>query len=392
MRLTIGGDKLDYTNETASPAANLLDTKILINSTISDAERNASFMTIDVKDFFLISPLPPGEREYMRIHSRYLKIYIRDLYNLHNKIHADGYVYCEIQLGMYGLKQAAILAYNLIKERLEPAGYYPIKESNGLWKHKTKKTMFALCVDDFGVKYFNKEDAQHLIDTLDAHYDLTVDWTGHNYCGLTLDWNYSEGYVDVSIPGYIVDALKKFQHIKSTRIQHTPHKWNQPVYGQKVQYADSDKSEKLDAKGKKLIQSIVGKFLYYGRALKTPTLVALNEIGSQQSEPTKNTVKVANWLMDFLAWHPDGKIRYYAGNMQLAVDSDAAYLVVPGAKSRYAGHFYLESKPTRGNYNKARHNAAIHTECKLLKNIVCSAAEAECGSLFQNAQRAIGIR
>ena len=26
VRLTIGGDRLDYTNETASPAANLLDT------------------------------------------------------------------------------------------------------------------------------------------------------------------------------------------------------------------------------------------------------------------------------------------------------------------------------------------------------------------------------
>ena len=71
VRLTIGGDKLDYNNETASPTANLLDTKILINSTISDAERNARFMTIDIKDCFLMSPLPPGEREYMRIHSRY---------------------------------------------------------------------------------------------------------------------------------------------------------------------------------------------------------------------------------------------------------------------------------------------------------------------------------
>ena len=56
---------------------------------------------------------------------------------------------------MYGLKQAAILAYNLIKKQLEPAGYIPIKETNGLWKHCTRKTIFALCVNDFGVKYFD---------------------------------------------------------------------------------------------------------------------------------------------------------------------------------------------------------------------------------------------
>ena len=78
--------------------------------------------------------------------------------------------------------------------------------------------------------------------------------------------------------------------------------------------------------------------------------------------------------------------------MQLAVDSDADYLVVPGAKSRYAGHFYLESKPNAKNYNGSPSNAAVHMECKTLKNIVCSAAEAECGGLFQNAQVAINIR
>ena len=77
--------------------------------------------------------------------------------------------------------------------------------------------------------------------------------------------------------------------------------------------------------------------------------------------------------------------------MQLAVDSNAAYLVVPGSKSRYAGHYYLEALPHCLNYNKTPHNAAVHTECWILKNIVCSAAEAECGGLFHNAQTAIGI-
>ena len=37
VRLTIGGDKLQYNDETASPTADLLETKILVNNTISDA-------------------------------------------------------------------------------------------------------------------------------------------------------------------------------------------------------------------------------------------------------------------------------------------------------------------------------------------------------------------
>ena len=130
--------------------------------------------------------------------------------------------------------------------------------------------------------------------------------------------------------------------------------------------------------------------MYYGRAIETPILVVLNEIGTQQAAPTTKTLNKSNWLMDFLSWHPIG--RYFAGTMQLAVDSDAAYLVVPGAKSRYIGYFYLEADPHRLDYSKAPHNAAVHTEYRILKNIVCSAAEAECGRLFRNAQAALGIR
>ena len=77
--------------------------------------------------------------------------------------------------------------------------------------------------------------------------------------------------------------------------------------------------------------------------------------------------------------------------MHLAADSDAAYLVAAGAKSRYAGRFYLKSHPNRKNYNGAPHNAAIHTECRLLQNIVCSAAEAKCGGIFHNSQMDLSI-
>ena len=93
-------------------------------------------------------------------------------------------------------------------------------------------------------------------------------------------------------------------------MQHTPHRWNKPIFGSKQQSAISDTSPTLDKKGKRLIQSIVGKFLYYGRAIETPSLVALNDIGTQQSAPTQNAMDQATWLMDFLSWHPNGKVRF----------------------------------------------------------------------------------
>ena len=50
-------------------------------------------------------------------------------------------------------------------------------------------------------------------------------------------------------------------------------------------------------------------------------------------------------LLDDCATYPNSKIRYYASDMILHVDSDATYLIIEGAKSRIAGHYYLSSNP-----------------------------------------------
>ena len=149
-------------------------------------------MSIDIKDFFLMHTLPEGNKEYMRIHGKYFDNEYKTLHNLHNKVNEDGYVCCEIQLGMYGLKQAATISYTEIWQCLSLVGYYSIKESNGLWRHKERRTIFALTVDDFGIKYFSKEDAVHLIETLQKHHKVSIDWDGTNYCGLKFEWNYKD--------------------------------------------------------------------------------------------------------------------------------------------------------------------------------------------------------
>ena len=52
VRLTPQGDVLDYTGNASSSASSLLEAKLLLNSTISDAHKGAKFMTVDIKVFF----------------------------------------------------------------------------------------------------------------------------------------------------------------------------------------------------------------------------------------------------------------------------------------------------------------------------------------------------
>ena len=50
-----------------------------------------------------------------------------------------------------------------------------------------------MVVDDFGVKYIGKENAEHLIKAIKkAGYEVSIDWEGSLYCGITLNWNYKE--------------------------------------------------------------------------------------------------------------------------------------------------------------------------------------------------------
>ena len=164
VRLTVGGDRLPYSDDTASPAATLLETKLLLNSTISQSAQGARFMTLDIKDFFLQTVM--NRPEFMKIHSKYFLADIREKYKITSKIHKDGYVYCRIKRGMYGLKQAVRLAYDNLKKHLGKHGYLPDKIATNIWTHKIRKIKFCLCVDDFGVQYFTKDDANHLIKSL----------------------------------------------------------------------------------------------------------------------------------------------------------------------------------------------------------------------------------
>ena len=82
--------------------------------------------------------------------------------------------------------------------------------------------MFILAVDDFDIKYYNIEDADHLFNALQDTYSVSTYSIGRNYCGLRIDWYYSQGCVEISMSGYILEVLKNFviQHPKK---HNTPH-------------------------------------------------------------------------------------------------------------------------------------------------------------------------
>jgi len=132
--------------------------------------------------------------------------------------------------------------------------------------------------------------------------------------------------------------------------------------------------------------------LYYSRVIDNTMLTAINRISAAQSAPTQATKQATSKLLDYAATYPDTILRFYASDMILYAESDAAYLVQPGAKSRLAGYFYLSNKQPQNSIPNPKHNGPLLIECKTIRNVVSSAAEAETNGLFHNAREAIPIR
>ena len=82
-----------------------------------------------------------------------------------------------------------------------------------------------------------------------------------------------------------------------------------------------------------------GCILWYMRALDVITCKALNTIGRKQSKETEQTKRWTNWLLDYLATHPDGKTRFWQSDMRLLIYSDALFLVEWDGKINYGGLF-----------------------------------------------------
>jgi hypothetical protein len=396
VRHTLGGDRIDYPGNTSTKTADLTTAKVLINSTIST--KGGRFMTADIKDFYLGTPL---ERyEYVRIALKQIPQIIIDYYKL-EEIAVNGYVYAECRRGMYGLPQAGILANKQLQKKLEPHGYRPVPFTPGLWTHDTRNIFFALVVDDFGVKHIeDTDDAKHLITALTTEgYSVSVDWDGKRYCGLTIDWDYTARTATLSMPGYVERALQRFQHPVPSKPEHAPHDWKPPQYGAKIQYAESpDETPYLDVADKKRVQEVLGTLLYYARAIDITMLKAIGTIATQQANPTEATMKALVKLLNYAATHPDAELRYVASDMCLWNDSDASYLSEAKARSTCAGYHFLSDqpkdpdKPPDPNDPEPMHNAPVHVTCNIMREVVSSASEAELGGLFYTAKDAVPIR
>ena len=149
-----------------------------------------------------------------------------DEYNLETIVNEDGYCYAEIRKALYGLCESGYIPNVELKRILRSEGYVPSKFTPGLFTHKTREIVFSLVLDDFGVKYKKREDAEHLLKTIQGRYPVKAECDSTFHLGMTLEFDNDKRTYKMSMPGYVKQVLIKFHHEFSTTT-HSPPPSNQ---------------------------------------------------------------------------------------------------------------------------------------------------------------------
>ena len=129
-RITLSGGHIKYPGDLGTPTGSLELVKMIINSVLS--RYNARFVCFDAANFYLQTPM--ANPEYVRIKLSAIPQEIIDEYDLTTYIH-NGWIYYELVRGCYGLPQSGRLTNDILRTRLEKAGYYEAATTPGLWRH-----------------------------------------------------------------------------------------------------------------------------------------------------------------------------------------------------------------------------------------------------------------
>ncbi|KAL7475804.1 hypothetical protein ACHAW6_001706 [Cyclotella cf. meneghiniana] len=98
-------------------------------------------MTLDILIFYLMTPLKSPK--YLCMKLRDIPAEIIQEYKLKSLVEPDGSLYILVQLGMYGLPQAGLLANELLKKCLNAHRYFQSKLVPSLWCHERHPIQFS---------------------------------------------------------------------------------------------------------------------------------------------------------------------------------------------------------------------------------------------------------
>ncbi len=155
-----------------------------------------------------------------------------------------------------------------------------------------------------------------------------VDKDAAKNIGLTIEWDYENGNVHMSMPRYLAKAMIRFKHETPNKIQDSPHRHIKIQYGAKQQYVNNEDmmlSPPLNKEETNYVQAVAGTLLYCARAVDSTILPVLSFLATKQAKPAQKTIKKVKQLLDYCTTQEIIIITYSSSKMILCNHRNAGY-------------------------------------------------------------------
>ncbi len=170
---------------------------------------------------------------------------------------------------IYGLKESGKLFNDRLLSLLDCFGFIQTSTSC-LFRHTTRPSAFVLVVDDFGIKYQNRDDFDFLVQFLSTLYHVKAHLIAHSFLGSTLKHDRLLRTLSLSYPGYVDFLLARLRPdgIKGCV---TPSIYTPPHFGSATpQTPTVDPEPSASAAQRKELQVAVGYVLRSVRGFTHP--------------------------------------------------------------------------------------------------------------------------
>jgi hypothetical protein len=140
----------------------------------------AKYMCPKIKNFCWTAALEYFK--YMKIPLTLFPEWIVEQYNLTR--HAlNGFVHLEMRRAVWWIATSRIYSKQMPKTKACAVWVQKSTNTPGLWHHDTRSVLFTLVLDNFGVKYVNADNVQHLIVSIKRMTPLPSIGQGTNIAG-----------------------------------------------------------------------------------------------------------------------------------------------------------------------------------------------------------------
>lgn len=360
-RLVAGGHRQDarlYKDKTCSPT--VATPSVFMLATIAQAESRA-IATVDIPGAYLNAQMPGNVRVRMRLDASISNVVIQLDPSYAQFVCDDGSIIVELDKALYGLKESALLWYELLCERLRSIGFKQNRYDRCVFNRYEKDgTQCSLCVhvDDFMITAKDEDHLEHVLnDMTNSFGDITVTrGRKHNYLGMVFNFEQQDS-LEISMLSAVEELLNSCD--VGSGIASSP---------ATVNLFRIDASSNLLSTGdKEFFHSVVASLLYLSKRVRPDLLLAISFLTTRVQNPTQQDLCKLMRVLKYLNATKD-LVLHLRGDDFLCICAyiDASFAVHDDYKSHSGVFVSIGMGPIFVKSSKQRLNSKSSTEAEMI--------------------------